>query len=417
MAMFWAGPVYAESAEPLPPMPEKQFSAAETKAIADYRAAFGEYKRAREAHERKGDAYWERIEDKRAARRAKRAKGGVLELSDYVLDQPPAYSGPSEPKRPAFLPLPPAPKVKKKPPLRDLPVVADFLTQARLKFKFVPDKPKAEIDYKRAYARAAVAAGITKDQAVRIYGFEAGGNGEYDVQAGLEAKKKGSKPISTALGYNQLLVANSLGLLAEHGAAIGANLDKRAEGASPARRKALKVKGAALLRMVKYARSIPYRWAVHERVARTPKGWAVHALILDTDIGPLLQTQKLVNSLEYARRGGHTRPMSAAELELMNLTGDGNGFDMLTMPVAMRDKVPTSNFFQRGGYQRNPVASRNNTVASLIAAMDRRMDHNAGLDGAKQLAAAFQEVIASADPPPAAPPAPAEGARGNALTR
>jgi len=51
-------------------------------------------------------------------------------------------------------------------------------------------------------------------------------------------------------------------------------------------------------------------------------------------------------------------------MEMMNLTGDGTGLDMVTMPQAMREQVPTSNFFQRSGYERNPVAIRNNTVAN-----------------------------------------------------
>ena len=35
---------------------------------------------------------------------------------------------------------------------------------------------------------------------------------------------------------------------------------------------------------------------------------------------------------------------------MMNLTGDGNGYDMITMPREWRARVPTANFFQRGGY-------------------------------------------------------------------
>ena len=58
---------------------------------------------------------------------------------------------------------------------------------------------------------------------------------------------------------------------------------------------------------------------------------------------------------------------------MMNLTGDGNGFDMVTLPQAMRGKVPTSNFFTQSGYEHNPVARKNNTVAALLAG-DRRGD-------------------------------------------
>jgi hypothetical protein len=91
----------------------------------------------------------------------------------------------------------------------------------------------------------------------------------------------------------------------------------------------------------------------------------------------------------FARAKGYNRPLSAAELEMMNLTGDGTGLDMVTMPQAMREQVPTSNFFQRGGYERNPVAIRHNTVAKLLAVTDERMDFNSAKPGAKELAGAF----------------------------
>jgi hypothetical protein len=55
----------------------------------------------------------------------------------------------------------------------------------------------------------------------------------------------------------------------------------------------------------------------------------------------------------------------------------------------MRERVPTSNFFQRGGYERNPVAIRHNTVAKLLAVTDERMDFNGSKPGAKELAASF----------------------------
>ena len=70
---------------------------------------------------------------------------------------------------------------------------------------------------------------------------------------------------------------------------------------------------------------------------------------LDIGVGPLLQTQKLLNSVILARRKGYKPPLNAVEVEMMNLTRDGNGFDLLTMPVELRNRVPTSNFFQQGG--------------------------------------------------------------------
>ena len=109
-----------------------------------------------------------------------------------------------------------------------------------------------------------------------------------------------------------------------------------------------------------------------------------------------MQTEKLLTSVKFARKSGYTAPLTAAELEMMNLTGDGNGFDMVQMPQALREKVPTSNFFQRGGYERNPVAAHNNTVSKLLAATDAKMVEEAQLQGGKDLAAAFDAAARSA---------------------
>jgi hypothetical protein len=86
---------------------------------------------------------------------------------------------------------------------------------------------------------------------------------------------------------------------------------------------------------------------------------------------------------------GHRDKLSAAEMQMMNLMGDGSGLDIITMPQALRERVPTSNFFQRRGYERNTVAIRNNTVAKLLTATDQRMDAGSREAGARELAASF----------------------------
>src|SRR6202012_882559 len=117
--------------------------------------------------------------------------------------------------------------------------------------------------------------------------------------------------------------------------------------------------------------------------------WAIHSMVLDIDVGPLLQTHRLLPSVLFARAKGYMKPLTAAELQMMNLTGDGTGLDMVTLPQALREQVPPSNFFQRNGYERNPVAIRHNTVAKLVAVTDARMDSNSNQQGARDLAAAF----------------------------
>jgi hypothetical protein len=359
--------------------------AASPQAIAEYRRKLREYQEARAAFDQVASAYWSSISEKRRGRNAKRRERQAIALDDYVLTQPPVYDGPKRPVNPASEPSEPSePRVRKA-----IPVVADLLRAAAEHFQFAPQRPASEVEFKRAYARVASAAGLTREQAVRVYSFETGGNGNHDMQSGLSASRPGSRAISTAIGYNQLLTTNSVELLAEQGHDILGALTSKAASLSGDHRKKMDHKIAVLKRMVAFARSVPDEWAQHEKLGDTPQGWALHAMVLDIDVGPLLQTHKLLTSVIFARAKGHHRPLTAAELEMMNLTGDGTGLDMVTMPHAMREQLPTSNFFQRSGYERNPVAIRHNTVAKLLAVTDARMDSNSQLPGAKELAAAF----------------------------
>ncbi len=356
--------------------------AASPQAIAEYRRKLKEYLEARAAFEQEAGAYWGSIAEKRRGRNAKRREHQAIGLDDYVLTQPPVYSGPKRPVNPEpSAPQPEEPRRERK----YIPVVADLLKAASEHFQFAPQRPTSEVEFKRAYARVASAAGLTREQAVRVYAFETGGNGNHASQSGFH----GSHAISTAIGYNQLLTTNTVELLAEQGLEFVKVLTQKAAGLSGPARQAMDHKIAVLKRMVAVARSVPDEWAQHEKLGDTPQGWAIHAMVLDIDVGPLLQTHKLLTSVIFARAKGYVRPLSAAELEMMNLTGDSTGLDMVTMPQPMREQVPTSNFFQRGGYERNPVAIRHNTVAKLLTVTDARMDSNSTLQGAKELAAAF----------------------------
>jgi hypothetical protein len=357
--------------------------AASPPTIAEYRRKLKEYQETRAAFEQEASAYWSSIAEKRRGRNAKRRQQQPIRLDDYVLTQPPVYTGPKRPVNPE--PEPEEPRRERK----HIPVVADLLKAAAEHFQFTPLRPSSEVEFKRAYARAAAASGLTREQAVRVYSFETGGNGNHDMQSGLSASRPGSRAISTAIGYNQLLTTNSVELIAEQGHEVLHALTAKAAPLPGPARKTMDHKIAVLKRMVALARSVPDEWAQHEKIGDTPQGWAMHAMVLDIDVGPLLQTHKLLTSVIFARAKGYTRPLTAAELEMMNLTGDGTGLDMVTMPEAMRDQVPTSNFFQRSGYERNPVAIRHNTVAKLLAVTDARMDSNSSLPGAKELAAAF----------------------------
>jgi hypothetical protein len=384
VALVWfagAPPAVAVKLGTLSATSDAMAQAASPQAIAEYRRKLREYQDARAAFDEEAGAYWASISEKRRGRNAKRREHRTITLDDYVLTQPPVYTGP---KRPAN----PEPEEGKPPRERKaIPVVADLLRAAAEHFQFTPQRPVTEAEFKRAYARYALASGLTREQAVRVYSFETGGTGNYDVQSGIE--HGGKRAISSAIGYNQLLTTNSIELVAEQGHEFVRELTEKVATLSGPPRKAMDRKIAVLKNMVAFTRTVPDDWSAHEKLADTPQGWAVHAMVLDIDVGPLLQTHKLLTSVIFARAKGYNRPLTAAELEMMNLTGDGTGLDMVTMPQAMREQVPTSNFFQRGGYERNPVAIRHNTVAKLLAVTDDRMDSNSNKPGAKELAAAF----------------------------
>jgi hypothetical protein len=202
--------------------------------------------------------------------------------------------------------------------------------------------------------------------------------------------RPGARAISPAVGYNQLLSTNSVSLLAEHGNRLTGILRQKADKLTGGAKVAMERKIEAFRRMIAFSRSVPNRWNEHDRLAKTTAGgFGIHAAVLDIDIGPLLQVQKLVDSLRFARAKGYAAPLTAAELELMNLTGDGNGFDIVTMPLEMRARVPTSNFFQQQGYERNPVARRTGVVANLIADIESKMQRGAQAQGSRDLANAF----------------------------
>ncbi|MDI1344602.1 MAG: hypothetical protein PSV22_10945 [Pseudolabrys sp.] len=351
-------------------------------AMADYQAKLTAFQQARQPYEQQAQAYWDEVAAKRRIRNDKRRAHVAVLLEDYVLDQPPVYAGPPRPVDPS---APAGPTPGEAPPI---PVLADFLNNAKQQFGFVPDRPQNEVDFKRAYAKAASEAGLTREQIVGVYAFETGGNGTYDMQAGVSATRP--RAISPAVGYNQLLSTNTVSILAEHGARILATIRLKAKALSGAAKLSMERKIEALKRMIAHSRTGPQRWGDWDKMAKTtPAGIGIHAAILDRDIGPLLQVQKLATSVHFARMKGYMAPLTAPELELMNLTGDSTGLDMVMMPAEFRSRVPTANFFQQKGYERNPVARRTGVVARLIADMQSQMARGAQSPGARDLAAAF----------------------------
>ena len=328
-------------------------------------------------------AYWRKVEGKRGARRARRALGQAFTADDYITAFPPKYQGPELSADIAKI----VAQVQPPQPDRDLPTVADFLSHAKKQFGFVP-KRATEREFKRSYAREALKVGLSKDQVVRVYALETGGLGTYDMQSGINPVTKQGRPISSALGYAQLLHANSTGELVKHGEAFAKRLTTMAAapGISPARAAELKAKAGILRKMLRAARSVPNEWSAHQRFAMTPAGLGIHALNLDADIGPWMQVLKLkaLKDLRPPRlRQPHRRRDRADEL-----AGPGTGLEMMT-PLGR--KMPTTNFFSEGGYSRNPVV-RDKSAAELLATLEARMEVHLKKAGSIEFAQIFDEV-------------------------
>src|SRR5258708_7090638 len=191
--------------------------------------------------------------------------------------------------------------------------------------------PQAIAEYRRKLKEYLEARAAFEQEAGAYWGSIAdkrrGGNGNHASQSGFH----GSYAISSAIGYNQLLTTNTVELLAEQGPEFIKLLNEKAAGLSGPARLAMERKVAVLKKMVALARSVPDEWAQHEKIGDSPQGWALHAMVLDIDVGPMLQTHKLLTSVIFARAKGYMRPLTAAELEMINLTGHGTGLHTLTI--------------------------------------------------------------------------------------
>src|ERR1700744_1811957 len=263
LALLARGPhaIAMDAAPPPASTANAMAQAVSPQAIAEYRRKLPQYQEGRAAFEQEASAYWAAIADKRRGRNAKRRDHQPIDADDYVLTQPPVYAGPKRPVSPV-----PEPEPERKPrEHKAIPVVADLLQAAQQQFQFTPQRPTSEMEFKRAYARGASVMGLTREQAVRVSSFETGGTGNYDVQSGIE--HGGTRAISTAIGYNQLLTTNSGELVAEPGHEFVRALSEKAAQLSGAPRQAMDRKIAVLRKMVAVAKSVPDDRSAHARIA------------------------------------------------------------------------------------------------------------------------------------------------------
>jgi hypothetical protein len=353
---------------------------------------FQAWRAARKSYENQLDAYWDEVEAKRQGRKKKRAAKIPFDVTDYVMSFPPAYTGPSlsgelAKKYDRFLE---AQKQTDPTRPREIAIVSDYLTAAKRVYNFTPER-LTEREFKQRYAEEAAALGLTKEQVVRVYALETGGIGTYDMQAGIHPIKKTGRAISSALGYAQLLDANSVNELARSGAKFIARMNQKLHDPNntPERTALIKHKLAVLKKMYANVKHQPFEWEVQQAYAKTLEGMGIHTLNIDGDIGPMLQAMKLKTLIDTAEKQGR-RSLTGAELELMNLAGPMTGLEMMEPPGSM---APTPNFFARRAYYVNKMVI-GLTGSELKAELDRRMTQAITTPGSQEFAEAFDKVSA-----------------------
>ena len=355
--------------------------------------AFQNWKEARQVHEQELDTYWEKVLAKREIRKKKRASKTLFETSDFVMTFPPVYKGPKLPadlarKYEKFV----SDQEKSEPtPLKEMATVGDYLASAKQVYGFTPERLSEKL-FKQRYAEEAAAFGLVKEQVVRVYALETGGIGTYDMQAGIHPIKKTGRAISSALGYAQLLDANSVNELSKHGEFFVQRLRDKARNpnVSAARLAALKTKISIVQKMYAKVKRVPFDWEQHQAFAKTPEGQGIHTLNLDGDIGPMLQAIKLQGLKETAGKAGRTQ-LSGAAMELMNLAGPVTGLEMM-QPAG--EKAPVTNFFARRAYYVNKMVI-GLTGEQLLAELSRRMDADVKSAGSREFAEAFDTAAAA----------------------
>ena len=355
--------------------------------------AFQHWKEARQTHEQELDTYWDKVLAKRELRKKKRVTKVPFETSDFVMTFPPAYNGPKltadlARKYEKFV----SDQEKSEPtPPKEMATVADYLASAKQVYSFTPER-LSEKQFKQRYAEEAAAFGLVKEQVVRVYALETGGIGTYDMQAGIHPIKKTGHAISSALGYAQLLDANSVNELSKHGEFFVQRLRDKARNpnVSAARLAALKTKIAVVQKMYAKVKRVPFDWEQHQAFAKTPEGQGIHTLNLDGDIGPMLQAIKLQGLKETAEKAGRAQ-LSGAAMELMNLSGPVTGLEMM-QPAG--EKAPVTNFFARRAYYVNKMVI-GLTGEQLLAELGRRMDADVKSPGSREFADAFDTAAAA----------------------
>ena len=171
--------------------------------------------------------------------------------------------------------------------------------------------------------------GLTNEQIVRIYSFESGGTGKYDVQAGLEEPQSRAQGDFDRAWLQSIADREHREPAGRKGRAISSRpLQVRAAQLSAGGEDEARAQDRGCSkRMVAHSRTVPVQWSEHVKLGRTPKGLGLaRAQSRHRHRAAAADPEAARFGACSRRRKGIDHTLTAAELEMMNLTGDGNGY-------------------------------------------------------------------------------------------
>jgi len=210
-----------------------------------------------------------------------------------------------------------------------VPVVADLLKATAEQFQFTPQRPANEIEFKRAYAAQAAAAGLTRSRRCGSFRSRTGGSGNHDMQSGLSACRRVRARSPRDRLQSDCSPPTAVELIAARAMTSSAAAEKAARLSG--------TQGAAPWINRRGAEAEWWHWRVRYRTSGRARELGIRHLAgpslrwwLDIDVGPLLQTLKAAYFRIFRARSGYARASTPPNWKMMNLTGDSTGLDMVT---------------------------------------------------------------------------------------
>lgn len=334
------------------------------------------YKQAQQHHEKELDDYWAKVEKAKAEGR------GVKQF-------PPGYDGPEKPA--AYEPV-------KALTVNKLPSVNEMVDQSRALNRYAagdntkPDfklREVSEAEFKKAYARETLKVGeslglapdAVKKVVMDIYAFECGGKATHDMLSGVPMgltrpdldgssanydQRRALHPKSSAVGYNQIIMSTNLTFADNEAPAVANRLREIAKGSPRQAEIEQKAKLYEDLQVTlhrelgtmanqnkssqnKYLDNDGnFKYNLYADFARSRSttslgvtgrqlSTALHALNLDGDVGPVIQSRQLAQVVGHTLSESNRQKIEQKAMQFNRQAELYDGLDAKTKDKAVTE--------------------------------------------------------------------------------